>query len=42
MGTPKEVAALVGFLTSERCGFITGQVIHIDGGLSVGALHGAI
>ena len=40
MGTPEEVAALVGFLASETCGFITGQVIHIDGGLSVGVLSG--
>jgi NAD(P)-dependent dehydrogenase (short-subunit alcohol dehydrogenase family) len=42
MGTPEEVAALVNFLASGRCGFVTGQVIHIDGGLSVGALHGVM
>jgi NAD(P)-dependent dehydrogenase (short-subunit alcohol dehydrogenase family) len=42
MGTPEEVAALVTFFTSERCGFVTGQVIYIDGGLSVGALHGVM
>jgi NAD(P)-dependent dehydrogenase (short-subunit alcohol dehydrogenase family) len=42
MGTAEEVAALVEFLTSGRCGFVTGQVIYVDGGLSVGALHGVM
>lgn len=37
VGKPEEVAAFVGFLASERGGFITGQVIYIDGGISVGA-----
>lgn len=32
-GTVKEVAALVGFLTSCNAGYITGQVYGIDGGL---------
>ncbi len=33
MGTPEEVAWAVLFLASERAGFITGQVLTVDGGL---------
>ena len=33
MGTPEEVAWTTAFLASERSGFITGQVISVDGGL---------
>ena len=33
-GTPEEVAALVGFLCSADAGYINGQVIGIDGGMS--------
>ncbi len=33
MGTPEEVAWTVAFLADERSGFITGQVITVDGGL---------
>lgn len=33
MGEPREVADLVGFLVSDKAAFITGQVVHINGGL---------
>jgi len=32
LGQPEDVAELVGFLATERAGYITGQVITIDGG----------
>jgi 3-oxoacyl-[acyl-carrier protein] reductase len=31
-GTPRDIAALAGFLASERSGHITGQVIPVNGG----------
>ena len=34
-GKPTDVAELVSFLAGERSGFITGQVIGVDGGLGV-------
>lgn len=34
MGTAQEVAELVGFLASDAAGYITGQVIAIDGGIT--------
>jgi len=37
MGKPEEVAELVSFLVSDRCDFLTGQVILLDGGISIGA-----
>jgi len=32
-GTPQDVAEAVKFLVSERARYITGQVIHVNGGL---------
>jgi 3-oxoacyl-[acyl-carrier protein] reductase len=35
LGRPEEVAGVVGWLASERAGYITGQVIVVDGGLTL-------
>ncbi|KZM72450.1 3-oxoacyl-ACP reductase FabG [Nocardia terpenica] len=34
-GTPADVAALVSFLVSERARYITGAVLHVDGGITL-------
>ena len=34
-GTPEEVASVVCMLASDACSYITGQVLVIDGGLSL-------
>ena len=33
IGTPEEVAAVVGFLMDERASYITRQVINVNGGM---------
>jgi 3-oxoacyl-[acyl-carrier protein] reductase len=35
IGLPDDVAAAVAFLTSSRAGYITGQCLHVDGGLVI-------
>ena len=35
MGTPREVAEMVGFLAGEESAYITGQVFHVNGGLYI-------
>jgi len=32
-GTPEEVADLIGFLASERAGYISGQIISVNGAM---------
>ncbi|EJW11346.1 3-oxoacyl-[acyl-carrier protein] reductase [Rhodovulum sp. PH10] len=37
MGTPEDVAHAVAFLLDDRSGFVTGQVLYVCGGMTVGA-----
>ncbi|ODQ84544.1 short-chain dehydrogenase [Mycolicibacterium holsaticum] len=37
VGTPKEIAHAIGFLLDEDAGYITGQIVRVDGGGSVPA-----
>ena len=36
LGEPEEVAELVGFLASNKAGYINGETIHINGGMYMG------
>ncbi|RUO21712.1 3-oxoacyl-ACP reductase FabG [Aliidiomarina haloalkalitolerans] len=35
LGKPEEIAAAVSFLASEQAGYITGETIHVNGGMSM-------
>ncbi len=34
IGTPEDIANMAAFLISDKAGWITGQVVHVDGGMS--------
>jgi 3-oxoacyl-[acyl-carrier protein] reductase len=36
LGDPQDVAAVVAFLASEQAGYITGETIHVNGGMYMG------
>jgi 3-oxoacyl-[acyl-carrier protein] reductase len=36
LGDPKEIAAVVGFLASDDAAYITGETIHVNGGMHMG------
>lgn len=41
MGTPEDIAHAVASLVDDRAGFITGQVLYVCGGMTVGLSHTA-
>ncbi|MFX0541575.1 SDR family oxidoreductase [Roseovarius sp. S4756] len=38
LGQPKDIADAVSFLCSDRAGFVTGQVLYVCGGMTIGSV----
>jgi 3-oxoacyl-[acyl-carrier protein] reductase len=36
LGRPDDIAQVIGFLLDPRSAYLTGQIIHVDGGLTLG------
>jgi len=36
VGQPEEIADVIGFLASEQASYVTGETIHVNGGLYMG------
>jgi 3-oxoacyl-[acyl-carrier protein] reductase len=35
MGSPQDIAAAVAYLASDEAGYVTGQTIHVNGGMAM-------
>ena len=35
LGTPEDVAVCVAFLASDEAGYVTGQTLHVNGGMAM-------